>query len=90
MINSSWSGIYNAVSPHPVNNRTFTFELAKKIKGSFFIPMPVPNFMLRLLLGDRTEEVLKSSNISANKLKQQGFQFIFPTIDGAFTDLVQR
>ena len=88
MINISWSGIYNAVAPNPVNNRNFTTELAKRIKGNFFIPMPVPNFILRFILGERSEEVLKSSNISAGKLKQQGFQFIYPTIDTAFTDLI--
>ena len=90
MINSSWSGVYNAVTPNPVSNRTFTLELAKKMKGSFFIPIPVPNFLLRMNLGDRSEEILKSSNISANKLKQQGFQFIYPTIDAAFRELIQR
>lgn len=90
MTNTSWSGIYNAVAPNPVNNRTFTLELAKKMKGSFFIPIPVPNFLLRLKLGDRSEEVLKSNNVSANKLKQQGFQFIYPTIDAAFRELIQR
>jgi uncharacterized protein (TIGR01777 family) len=88
MTNTSWSGIYNAVAPNPVNNRNFTIELAKRIKGNFFIPMPVPNFILRFMLGERSEEVLKSSNISAGKLKQQGFQFIYPTIDTAFTDLI--
>jgi uncharacterized protein len=90
MVNNSWSGVYNAVSPSPVNNRKFTMELAKKMKGSFFIPIPVPNFILRMMLGDRSEEVLKSSNISTNKIKQQGFQFIYPTIDTAFTDLTGR
>jgi len=88
MTNVSWSGIYNAVSPHPVNNRNFTLELAKKMKGSFFITMPVPNFLLGMMLGARSEEVLKSSNISSNKLKQQGFQFIYPTIDAAFRQLI--
>ena len=53
MMNPSWSGIYNAVSPNPVNNRNFTLELAKKMKGSFFIQMPVPNFILRMMLGER-------------------------------------
>ena len=90
MVNNNWSGVYNAVSPSPVNNRKFTMELAKKMKGSFFIPIPVPNFILRIKLGDRSDEVLKSSNISANKVKQQGFQFIYPTIDSAFTDLTGR
>jgi uncharacterized protein len=87
MLNASWSGVYNAVTPNPVNNKTFTVELAKQMKGSFFIQVAVPNFMLRILLGDRSVEVLKSSNISANKLNEQGFQFIYPTIDAAFRDL---
>ena len=90
MVNSAWSGVYNAVSPGPVNNRNFTITLAKKMKGSFFLPIPVPNFILRMMLGDRSEEVLKNSNVSANKIKQQGFQFIYPTIDTAFTDLTGR
>lgn len=90
MVNPSWSGVFNAVAPNPVNNRNFTLELAKKMKGSFFIPIPVPNFALRLKLGERSEEVLKSSSISANKLKQQGFQFIYPTIDTALRDLIER
>jgi uncharacterized protein (TIGR01777 family) len=89
MTNTAWSGVYNAVAPNPVNNRNFTLELAKKMKGSFFIPIPVPNFLLRIMLGGRCEEVLKSSNISSNKLKQQGFQFIYPTIDAAFRELIQ-
>jgi uncharacterized protein len=88
MLNPNWKGIYNAVAPHPVNNRTFTIELAKKMKGSFFLPIPVPDFVLRFMLGARREEVLKSSYISSNKIKQQGFQFIYPTIDAAFRELV--
>jgi uncharacterized protein (TIGR01777 family) len=90
MKNREWTGIYNAVSPNPVNNRTFTTELAKKMKGSFFVPIPVPDFVLRFRLGDRSEEVLKSSNISSAKLKKTGFQFIYPTIDAAFRELLQR
>jgi uncharacterized protein (TIGR01777 family) len=90
MLNPSWSGVYNAVAPNPVNNRTFILELAKFMKGNFFIQMPVPVFLLKLLLGDRSEEVLKSSNISGNKLKEQGFQFIYPTIDTAFRDLTHH
>jgi NAD dependent epimerase/dehydratase family enzyme len=43
-----------------------------------------------MMLGDRSEEVLKNSNISSGKIKQQGFQFIYPTIDTALTDLTGR
>ncbi len=90
MLNASFSGIYNAVAPQTVSNRTFTLNLAKRIKGSFYIPIPVPEFILRLMLGDRSQEVLESSNVSSNKLKQLGFQFIYPTADAAFLDLISR
>jgi uncharacterized protein len=49
----------------------------------------VPNFVLRMMMGERRVEVLKSSNVSANKLKEQGFQFIYPTVDAAFRDLTE-
>jgi len=90
MQNIHWAGVYNAVAPNPVTNRTFTLHLAKKMKGKFFIPMPVPSFVLRLMLGGRSEEILKSSNISAQKLKLAGFQFIYPTLDAALRQLVPR
>lgn len=90
LLNPSLSGIYNAVAPQPVSNRAFTLDLAKRIKGSFYIPIPVPEFVLRLMLGDRSQEVLESSNVSSDKLKQLGFQFIYPTADAAFQDLVSR
>jgi len=90
MTNPTWSGVYNAVAPNPVSNKNFTLELAKKMKGSFFIQLPIPSFALRLTMGGRSEEVLKSSNISSNKLKEQGFQFIYPTVDAAFRDLTHH
>jgi uncharacterized protein len=86
--NTMLSGVYNAVAPNPVSNRFFTLELAKRMKGSFYISIPVPVFALRLHMGGRSEEVLKSSNVSADKIRQTGFQFIYPTIDAAFRSLV--
>jgi len=90
MTNPTWSGVFNAVAPLPVSNKTFTLALAKKMKGSFFIQVPVPHFVLQFTLGGRSEEVLKSSNVSAGKLKDKGFQFIYPTADAALQDLVRH
>ena len=36
MMSPSWAGVYNAVAPNPVNNRTFTLELAKANERKFF------------------------------------------------------
>jgi len=88
LVNPALTGIYNAVSPYPENNRDFIMALAKKMKGRFFIPISVPTFLMRWIMGDRSEEVLKSSNISQAKLSGEGFQFIYPSIDAAFRELL--
>jgi uncharacterized protein len=85
--NEKLSGSYNAVAPEPVTNKTLTIELAKKMNGKFFIPIHVPSFVLKIMLGDRSIEVLKSATVSCAKIKQTGFTFLFPTIDMALQQL---
>ncbi len=85
--NENLNGTYNAVGPNPVNNRTLTLTLAKAIKGNFFIPIHIPSFILKMILGEMSIEVLKSATVSADKIRQSGFQFLFPTIDSAIKEL---
>ena len=75
------SGTYNAVAPEPVTNKVLTIELAKKMNGQFFIPLQVPSFVLKIMLGDRSVEVLKSATVSCAKINQTGFNFLYPSID---------
>ena len=81
------NGVYNAVAPNPVSNKELTIELAKTKGGRFFIPMNVPSFVLKLLLGEMSVEVLKSATVSCEKIQQTGFEFQFPTIENALKDL---
>lgn len=85
--NKEMSGSYNAVAPHPVNNKRLTLTLAKLIKGIFFIPTYVPSFVLKLMMGKRSIEVLKSCNVNSEKISQSGFTFFFPSIEVALKDL---
>jgi uncharacterized protein (TIGR01777 family) len=85
--NTQMSGSYNAVAPAPVTNKALTLELAKQIKGKFFIPMNVPEFVLKIMLGDRSIEVLKSATVSCEKILATGFTFEFPSIDKALAEL---
>ena len=85
--NEKLSGTYNAVAPEPVTNKTLTIALAKKLNGKLFIPLKVPCFVLKVMLGDRSIEVLKSTSVSCVKIKQTGFTFLFPTIDMALQQL---
>ena len=84
------NGVYNAVAPNPVNNRTLTLELARKLRGFWFVAMPVPGWALKLVMGDRSIEVLKSTHVSAAKIMKEGFQFLYPTITKAMEELVQE
>lgn len=82
------SGVYNAVAPAPVSNKDLTLALAKAMYGNGFIVMPVPDFVLKIMMGDRSIEVLKSTTVSTQKILNHGFQFEYPTIEKAMQQLV--
>jgi uncharacterized protein (TIGR01777 family) len=81
------SGVYNAAAPNPVSNKTFTLKLAQLIKGQFFIPVYVPTFALRLVLGEMSIEILKSATVSCDKVHKAGFTFLYPSVDAALLNL---
>lgn len=81
------TGSYNAVAPNPVNNKTMTLAIAKKIKGAFFIPVHVPQFVLTIMLGDRSVEILKSATVGTEKIKNAGFTFLYPSVEAAIDEL---
>ena len=80
-------GVYNAVAPGPVSNKTLTLALAQITRGKFFIPVFVPSFILKIVLGESSIEVLKSTTVSCEKIKQTGFAFLYPSIEAALTQL---
>ena len=81
----TWQGTYNAVAPNPVSNKELTLQLAKSRK-KFFIPIHVPTFILKIMLGEMSVEILKSATVSSQKVQKAGFQFSFPTIKDALTN----
>ena len=88
--NEKLEGIYNATAPYPVSNKTFVMRLAQLKKGRFYIPIYVPSFLLKLVLGEMSIEVLKSATISCEKIHATGFTFLYPSIDAALQNLIQE
>lgn len=88
--NETLVGIYNAVAPKPIDNKTMTLAIAKKIKGTFFIPVHVPQFVLTIMLGDRSVEILKSATVSTEKIKNAGFTFLYPSVEAAIDELTTQ
>lgn len=83
-------GTYNAVAPHPVNNKELTLSIAKQMKGNFFIPIHVPAFVLKIMLGEMSIEVLKSTTVNSKKIQLAGFKYNYPTIADAVVNLLSE
>lgn len=85
--NTALSGVYNAVAPNPVSNKKLTLCLAKKMNGRFYVPIHIPSFVLKLMMGQRSIEVLKSATVSCKKIMETGFKFQFDSIEPALENL---
>lgn len=81
--NEEVNGIFNAVSPHPVSNSQFNRLLAQHLYGDSYCSMPVPSFLLKILLGEMSIEVLKSATVSSLKIRMAGFSFNYPALQDA-------
>jgi uncharacterized protein (TIGR01777 family) len=69
----------NASSPIPVRNREFTQTLARALHRPAILP--VPQFVLRLFLGDVARHIVASTRVAPEEALRQGFQFSYPTLE---------
>ena len=83
--NPEASGIFN-LSAEPVTNREFARAAGKALKRPTVLK--VPAFILRMLLGEMSTMVLEGQNVSAHKLRDLGYEFIYPKIEAALAKLV--
>ncbi len=80
-------GVYNAVAPDPVNNATLTKSIAQRL-NKYYIPFKVPSFILKIMLGEMSVEILKSAKVSAAKIIAAGFSFDYASMDEALDDFL--
>jgi len=79
-------GAYNAVSPNPISNKALTVAIAKTLNKPLFLPN-IPQFVMKLILGEMSYLLFSSKNLSADKIQSAGFQFEFETIEVALNEL---
>lgn len=87
--NEKLNDVYNAAAPNPVSNKELIKSMAKA-KGGFQIIAHVPEFILEIMLGEMSIEILKSATVSNKKIESAGYQFIFPTIEKALVNLNKK
>jgi uncharacterized protein (TIGR01777 family) len=88
MNNEDASGPVNLVTPHPVRNKEFANILGHAMNRPSLIP--VPSFAMRILTGEASMLVLEGQRVSADYLQDLGFQFRYPKLDAALTDLIRN
>ncbi len=87
--NDHLNGYYNASTPNPVRNKDFTQQIIRAMR-KWAVVAPAPAFALRAAMGEMADVILNSNRLRADKIAQSGFQFDFPTLDGALSDLIAR
>ncbi len=81
------NGPVNCVSPSPVTNGEFTRTLAKVLKKPLIMPA-VPGLLLRTILGEFADVLLKGQRVVPRRLLALGFEFRFPTLEQALENLL--
>jgi hypothetical protein len=86
--NPTASGVFNLSAPEPVKNADFSRILGRVMNRPSFLP--VPEFALRLALGEKSEMVLGSQKQLPIRLQQLGYKFRFPRVEEALRDLLSQ
>lgn len=87
--NKTVSGIFNAVSPQHVTNNEFTNTVAKTISKSVIFPN-IPEFVIKLFLGEMSVILLEGSKVSSEKIVDAGYQFQFEELQNALSNLIKE
>ena len=81
LVDPAYSGVYNAVAPHPTSMATFAATLGRCLGRPSLLPVPGP--LLQLLLGDGAKVVLEGQKVLPCRLQEQGFTFAYGELSAA-------
>jgi uncharacterized protein (TIGR01777 family) len=80
------NGVYNAVSPEHVTHHQFMKILSKVLKKPL-IPVPLPEFVLKIVYGEMAGIVLEGSRVSSEKIRNAGYTFEFDNPQAALENI---
>jgi len=80
------NGIFNLVAPEKITNNDFTKALAKSLNRPAFFS--IPEFVLKLVLGEAAVLLTKSPIVEPKNLLEAGFEFRYPDIESALKEII--
>lgn len=87
LTDSSMSGVYNATAPNPVRMNELCNRLGEVMNRPSWVP--VPDFVLQLLLGDGAQVVLEGQNVMPKRTLDSGFKYEYTTVKPALANIVE-
>jgi uncharacterized protein len=84
--NKNAQGIYNLVAPENIDNKTFTKTLAESLNRPAIFT--VPEFILKIALGEASTLLLQSPQVYPERLLNVGFTFNFPDIHSTIKEII--
>ncbi len=89
IVKNRLEGVYNAVAPTPIKNKTLTKKIAARYGKTIWLPN-VPGFVLKMSLGEMATLVLDGQLVSPARLQKTNFVFEHSTMDSALDELVPK
>ena len=89
ILDSAMQGPFNAAVNDKTTNTIFSKTLAKVFGYTIWLPN-VPAFMLRLVLGEMAQLVLKGRKVASDKIEKAGFQFQYTDLEKALRNCLLR
>jgi uncharacterized protein len=81
-------GPVNTVAPNPVTNAEFSRVLGRVLSRP--AAFPVPEFALRLALGEMADAALGSQRVEPARLKETGYKFRYPELEAALRHVLEK
>ena len=86
LLDQRMDGAFNLTAPNPVTVNEFAKELGRALRRPALIRTPA--FALRTAFGEGATALLNLQRVVPKRALECGFEFKFPTVDGALADLV--
>jgi uncharacterized protein (TIGR01777 family) len=86
--NEELEGIFNFTSPTPVIQKQFAKALGRVLNRPSFLP--VPAFMVKLIMGELGSTLLQSQQAVPKNIMDSGYNFLFSNVDSALYDLLGK
>lgn len=80
-------GPINATAPTPVTNRAFTDAIGRVVGSPSWLP--VPEFSLRVLLGEMADVVVKGQRVLPRLAQELGYTFRYAELEPALRNLLK-